>query len=64
MKLNIYKSRDGWRWRLLAHNGRIVADSAEAYTRSYDAKKSFLKIEMAIKLEGVEFTQSKEHRYP
>ena len=27
-----YKAADGWRWRLVARNGRIVADSAEAYS--------------------------------
>lgn len=29
----VYKAADGWRWRLVASNGRIVADSGEAYTR-------------------------------
>ena len=27
----IYRAKDGWRWRLKASNGRIVADSGEAY---------------------------------
>ena len=27
----IYKAKDGWRWRLWARNGRIVAESGEAY---------------------------------
>lgn len=31
-KVEIYEARDGWRWRLRARNGRIVADSAESYT--------------------------------
>lgn len=37
MKLTVYRATDGWRWRLRAANGRIVADSAEAYRRRRDA---------------------------
>lgn len=33
MTFQIYEDRNrGWRWRALADNGRIVADSGEAYT--------------------------------
>ena len=32
MKFHIYKAKDGWRWRLRARNGRIVADSGQAYS--------------------------------
>lgn len=31
--------RKGWRWRLRAHNGRIVADSSEGYV----SKRSCIK---------------------
>lgn len=31
-----YQAKDGWRWRLVAANGRTVADSGEAYTRLRD----------------------------
>jgi len=34
-----YKARDGWRWRLKAPNGEIVATS-EAYTRKADVVRS------------------------
>jgi len=27
----VYKARDGWRWRLWARNGRLVAESGESY---------------------------------
>ena len=30
-KIHLYKARDGWRWRAVARNGRIVAESGEAY---------------------------------
>lgn len=31
-----YQAKDGWRWRLVAGNGRAVAESGEAYTRLRD----------------------------
>lgn len=34
----VYWAKDGWRWRLVAPNGKIVADSGEAYKRRYDCK--------------------------
>lgn len=32
IKIIIYKSKDGYRWRM-QRRGRIIADSGEAYTR-------------------------------
>ena len=32
-KLEIYKSKGGYRWRLVSINGRIVAESGEALTK-------------------------------
>ncbi|MGW8565680.1 YegP family protein [Isoptericola sp. NPDC055881] len=40
MRIEIYEATDGWRWRLKARNGRIVADSAEAYTRRRDVLRA------------------------
>ena len=32
MKFHVYQdTKKGWRWRLKARNGRIIADSGEAY---------------------------------
>jgi len=31
--IETYKAKDGYRWRARAENGRILADSGEAYTR-------------------------------
>ena len=39
-KIQVYKARDGWRWRLEARNGRIVLDGGEAYTRQHDATRA------------------------
>ena len=30
-KVVLWRSRDGWRWRIKAANGRIVGESGEAY---------------------------------
>jgi uncharacterized protein YegP (UPF0339 family) len=36
-KVQVYKDAAGkWRWRARARNGRIVADSAEGYSRRID----------------------------
>lgn len=37
----IYKSAEGWRWRVLASNDKIVADSSEGYARHIDCKRMF-----------------------
>lgn len=29
-----------WRWRLVAANGRVIADSGESYTRCGDAERA------------------------
>ena len=35
-RFTVYQARDGWRWRLVAANGRIIA-AGEAHTRERDA---------------------------
>lgn len=30
-RLSVYESTDGYRWRLVAPNGSVIADSGEAY---------------------------------
>jgi uncharacterized protein YegP (UPF0339 family) len=32
-------SRGEWRWRLLAKNGRVIADSGEGYVDKADARR-------------------------
>lgn len=37
MKFQIYKDKAGeYRWRLVAHNGKIVGDSGEGYKNKSD----------------------------
>lgn len=38
------KAMQGWRWRLVAPNGHITADSGEAYGRRFDAKMAALRL--------------------
>jgi uncharacterized protein YegP (UPF0339 family) len=37
---DIYEARDGWRWRMIAGNGKIVADGAEAYSTRGNARRA------------------------
>jgi len=37
----IYKARDGWRWRVKARNGKIVADSGEGYAKRGNATRAW-----------------------
>lgn len=43
LRVEIYKARDGWRWRI-RRSGRILADSGEAYTRRFDCQKAITRI--------------------
>jgi uncharacterized protein YegP (UPF0339 family) len=37
-KTEVYRDKAGdWRWRRIASNGEIVADSGEGYSRKFDA---------------------------
>lgn len=43
-----YLAKDGYRWRLLARNGRIIAESGEAYTRKRDVYRALDVVYLAI----------------
>lgn len=50
MKFKIYTDRKKeWRWRLIATNGRIIADSGEGYTRKDRCKEAVLNMITRIK---------------
>lgn len=38
-RFEVYPSKDGWRWRLIAANGRILC-TGEAHTRERDAYRA------------------------
>lgn len=43
-KLEIYKAKDGWRWRLKSSNGKIVCIAGESFSRKPTGKKVWLTI--------------------
>lgn len=45
----VYKARDGWRWRLVAANGRIIA-TGEAHTQPQDAWRAVATVREAAAL--------------
>lgn len=47
-KTVVYQDKAGaWRWKRIAGNGEIIADSAEAYTRMADAERAASRAFMA-----------------
>lgn len=44
--------KQAWRWRLVGANGKILADSGEAYTRKADVKRA-----LGIVLEAVDLAR-------
>lgn len=47
-RFEVYRARDGWRWRLKAANGRVVA-VGESYTRERDAIRSLNAVRTAAR---------------
>lgn len=49
MKIRIYKDKRGeWRWRMVARNGRTVADSGEGYVRRSNARRAAFRLVNAL----------------
>lgn len=45
MRVVIFEDRAGeWRWRLVADNGRIIADSAEGYAKESNVTRAIRKV--------------------
>lgn len=56
--LEIYPDAAGeFRWRLVAANGRVIADSAESYTRQGDAERAAQTAAYAATTATVEVTR-------
>ena len=53
MKFVVYSAPDGYRWRLVAGNGEIVA-SGEAYTRKRDAMRACRMLKRSVWQAGIE----------
>ena len=42
--ITLYRAPDGWRWRYTTHNGRILADSGQGYSRRVDAVRGACRV--------------------
>lgn len=47
--ITIYRASDGWRWRARTRNGRIIADSGEAYVSKSNAENGITALAEAFK---------------
>ncbi len=48
-RFEIYRAKDGWRWRLKAANHRIVACSGEAFSSKYSAERAASNVAFVLK---------------
>lgn len=49
MVYHVYQDEAGdWRWRLVARNNRIVADSGEGYTRPADVWRALRRVKVEL----------------
>jgi len=39
-RIELYKARDGWRWRLMAANNKLIAEGGEAYKTKASVKRA------------------------
>jgi uncharacterized protein YegP (UPF0339 family) len=61
MKFEVYRDKaDGYRWRLLADNGKIIADSAESYVDDADAIHAIALIRKGADSAELEFVPERE----
>ena len=42
--ITLYRAPDGWRWRYTTHNGRVLADSGQGYSRREDAVRGACRV--------------------
>lgn len=50
--ITIFRALDGWRWRMTAPNGRVMADGGEAYVRRQSARKAAERLVEVIRADG------------
>ncbi len=54
MRLEVFQGLDGWRWRLRARNGKLIATSGEAFDSRGNARRAARRMS---KLTGVPVTE-------
>ena len=52
-KIEKYEAKDGFRWRLTAVNGKIIADSSEAYSSASALERAVASVQDVFRF-GVE----------
>jgi uncharacterized protein YegP (UPF0339 family) len=49
MKVEFYEGTDGkWYWRIVASNGRVIADGSEGYHSESNAKRAFARVKKLL----------------
>ena len=56
-----YQAKDGWRWRLRAGNGLIVAESGEAYASHRNCLRAIDSVRTAIHSADVQHAGRTRH---
>lgn len=49
MKLEYYKSKTGWRWRVRARNGKILCNGGQGYSRFRDMMQSIIRMKVYLR---------------
>lgn len=63
MKFEVYQDNTGqWRWRLVARNGRIMADSAESYVSERNAIEGIHTLRAGLWSKNVRVVRAKRRR--
>lgn len=55
----VYEAKDGWRWALKSKNGRIIADSGQAYSskrKAIDSVANMINTVVKSRVDVVETT--------
>ena len=60
-KFQIYRSKDGWRFRLKARNGRIVA-TGESHPSKANAERAALRLVALAAQAAVDLAQKKDSK--
>lgn len=53
-KIQIYKGKKGWYIRIVARNGKIVADGGEAYSSKANCLRAAKRLRTAVALANIE----------
>lgn len=53
-KIQYYKGKKGWCIRIIAKNGKIVADGGEAYSSSSNALRACKRLQQSIPTANIE----------